>query len=54
MPRLIFQQDGAPAHKSKLVEQYFEEKGIEILPWAAQSPDINVIENVWAEMKKKI
>ncbi|KAI5151851.1 hypothetical protein ENBRE01_2434 [Enteropsectra breve] len=40
----IFQQDGASCHTSKLSKGYMEEMGIELLKWAAQSPDLNPFE----------
>jgi transposase len=30
------------------------ENGIRMLSWPAQSPDLNPIENLWAEVKKNI
>ncbi len=51
----IFQQDNAPAHKSEQTMTWFLENGVEILEnWPAQSPDINIIENVWSAVKKAV
>ncbi|KAI5150377.1 hypothetical protein ENBRE01_1458 [Enteropsectra breve] len=38
---IIFQQDGATCHTSKLTKGYMEEIGIKLLKRAAQSPDLN-------------
>ena len=47
----IFQQDNAPCHASKKTMDYFKQRNVMLLPWPAQSPDINIIENVWHFMK---
>jgi transposase len=49
-----FQQDNDPKHTSKLVREYFEEKGINLLEWPSQSPDMNPIEHLWAYIKAKL
>ena len=33
----IFQQDGAPCHKSKLTMSWFEDGDINVLPWAPKA-----------------
>ena len=49
------QQDNASAHNSILSKTSFSENGSEILEnWPPNSPDINIIENVWNLLKKRV
>ncbi|KAH6925273.1 hypothetical protein HPB50_003176 [Hyalomma asiaticum] len=47
----VFQHDRLPVHTSKKVEALPRQLNIAVLEWPPQSPDFNIIENIWGQMK---
>lgn len=49
-----FQQDNDPKHTARIVKQWLRTKSITEMEWPASSPDLNPIENLWAEVKRAV
>ena len=43
-----------PCHVSRRTNQWKTENDIPTLEWLPQSPDLNIIENVWTVIKTKV
>lgn len=51
----IFQQDNTRCHIAKTVMTWFKDKKINVIEdWPAKSPDLNIIENIWDNIGRKI
>ncbi len=48
----IFQQELAPAHTAKGTKSWFNDHDVTVLDWSANSPDLNLIENLCIVKKK--
>lgn len=49
-----FIQDNDPKHTALYIKDWIKNKGIKLVNWPPHSPDINIIENGWAELAKRI
>ena len=51
---IVFQQDNAKPHTSSKVKKFFVDQRINVSYWPSNSPDMNIIENVWEEVNRKV
>lgn len=51
---VYFQQDNARCHASKSTKKWLERNAIMVFPHPPSSPDVNPMENLWAELKRRI
>ena len=47
----IFQDDNAPPHVSRLTMNWKQANNITTMMWPTQSPDVNIIDNLWRWIK---
>lgn len=47
---MVFMQDNAKIHTSNAARKWIREHNIKLLNWPPYSPDLNPIENVWAQI----
>ena len=54
MIQFIFPYDNAPVYTARNMQTRLDEHDSQVIQWPAQSPDLNVIENVWGMLQNNI
>lgn len=49
-----FQRDNDPKHTANIVKKWFPENRIDVLEWPPNSPDMNIIENLWDYLDRQV
>ncbi|GFV28721.1 transposable element Tcb1 transposase [Trichonephila clavipes] len=50
----MFQQYNARPHVARIVQRFFVNHEIELLPWPARSPDLSPTENMWSLVAQRL
>ena len=50
----LFQDDYAPVNRARSTKECVARERLQNMSWSKQSPDLNVTENIWLYIKRKL
>ena len=50
----FFQDNNAPVHRLRVLQEYKAKNSLKSISWSAYPPDLNIIENIWLYIKRKL
>ena len=54
LPKMLYQHNDARPHVSTMTKNYLKRKRIKQIIWPINSPDMNIIENIWSIIDNKL
>ena len=50
----LYHHNNAHVHKAKVIASLFQDNGMDVMNWPAESPDMNSIKHLWNELECRL